>query len=75
MKYYRIIVYKKQDETYYFKKLRSFCSNHIEGEENGYGHKIILVIDLVDLFSKRKNSIRNRALDRVIARLEKMKKR
>lgn len=75
MNYFVIVVFQKQDSTYYFKKIRSLTRHYVVGEENGYGHKVILVIDLLDLFNKKKKSLRNRVLDRLISRLEKMKRR
>lgn len=75
MNYFVIVVFQKQDSTYYFKKIRSLTHHYVVGEENGYGHKVILVIDLLDLFNKRKKPLRNRVLDRLISRLEKMKRR
>lgn len=75
MKYYKIIVYKKKDETYYFKKIKSYCSSYDVGYENSYGHKVILVIDVLDLISHHRKSLRNRALDKLIARLERMKRK
>ncbi len=75
MNYYSIVVFQKQDSTYYFKKIRSLAHHYVVGEENGYGHKVVLVIDLLDLFNKKKKSLRNRVLDILILRLEKMKRR
>lgn len=74
MNYYKIIVYQKQNKTLYYKKIKSLASHYAVDQENGYGHKIVLVIDLLDLFHKRKKSIRNMALDKLISRLQKMKK-
>lgn len=74
MNYYKIVVYQKQDKTLYYKKIKSLATHYAVNQENGYGHKVVLVIDLLDLFYKRKKSIRNIALDKLISRLQKMKR-
>lgn len=44
-----IIVWKKLDNTYYFRVISGYTGNYPIGYKNGYGHEVILVLEYNDL--------------------------
>lgn len=75
MRYRKIVIWKRPDGTLYYKKINGFYNNYIEGLENGFGHVIVLIIDIEDIFYQYKKPLRNKIIDKIVNFLENKKKR
>lgn len=69
-----IIVWKKKDNTYYYRKVRGSYTNYYIGYENQYGHEIICIIDYYKEFEKP-ISFRKRVIRKIISLLQKFDKK
>lgn len=71
--YFAIIVWQKQDGSYYYRKIKGWYKNYPIGFINSYGHTVILVINLDDLVYFRQKSLKTRLISKIIRVLEKIK--
>lgn len=70
---YIVVYYNPNRKEYYYKVVK--YANYDPGYENSYGHKVILTINVMDIWYPPKISIRERLLKRLISFLEnKLKK-
>lgn len=72
--YNKIIIWKKKDNTYYYREVSGFYANYHIGYENQYGHEVILIIDHFKDYV-RPISFRKRAIKKVISFLQKLDKK
>jgi len=70
---YIIVWYNPNKDKYYFKKIKYGYAKYYEGFENSYGHKVILVITLYDVFYKM--PLKELLIRRAIAFLERLNRK
>ena len=74
MRYKYIVVWlNKNKNNYYFKKVKGTYMTYEVGYINQYNHEVILVIDVYDLVFKKRTSIKERLINRLIDLLNKLK--
>lgn len=61
----RIIVWKKPNNTYYYKIIKGHYCNYYVGYINQYGHEIVLIIDNLE-YRVRKIPIKKRIKKKII---------
>ena len=67
----RIIIWKKQDNSYYYRIVKGHYSNYEIGYVNSYGHQIVLIIDNLE-YRVRKKPLKNRVKKKIINFIEKI---
>lgn len=74
MKYKFIIVWlNRNNNEYYFKKVKGTYIEYYVGYVNQYNHEVLLVINIHDLCSINKLPLKTRIIDRLIGLLNKLK--
>ncbi len=71
-KFDKLIIYQKQDGSIYYRCVKKFFGYNV-GTFNGYGHKIIFIINLNDLFKEYHVSFKCRVINKLISWLERIK--
>lgn len=61
--YHVVVWYNPNNNSYYYRKAIYLYERYQIGYKNGYGHEIVLIIDLT---SNEKISLRKRVIDRLI---------
>ena len=70
---FKIIVwYNPKKNIYYYKKIKGYYADYYIGYENSYGHKIILIIDDLVVYTI-KVPLKTCLINRLIRFLEKLK--
>lgn len=68
-----VVYYNRKKDEYYYKVVKYV--DYEVGHKNSYGHEVILIIDVMDVWYPPKVSIQERLLKRLISFLEnKLKK-
>lgn len=49
----RIIIWKKLDNTYYYRIIKGHYSDYFVGYQNSYGHEVVLIIDNLEYRIKK----------------------
>jgi len=74
MNYKFIIVWlNRNNNEYYFKKVKGTYIKYYVGYVNQYNHEVLLVIDIHDFYSKNKLPLKTKLIDRLIGLLNKLK--
>lgn len=71
---YKVIIWKKKDNSYYHKKVTGFYSRYYIGYKNQYDHEIV---DIIDFYKEYSNSMsfRKKVLTKTISFLQKLNRR
>lgn len=72
-KFDKLIIWQKEDGTIYYRSVKNGFGYNI-GDLNGYGHKIIFIIELNSLFKEYRVPLKHRIINRLINWLERLKK-
>lgn len=72
----KIIVWRKSDNSYYFRTIVGIFPERHVGDKNQYGHEVILIIDIDNLcYNAPYSPLRKRLLMKIISFLEKLNKK
>lgn len=67
----KIIIWRKPDNSYYYRIIKGHYNDYHVGYKNQYDHEIILIIDNLE-YRIRKTSIKKRIKNKVINFIEKI---
>lgn len=68
------IIWKRGDNTYYYRKVKGTYTNYYVGYENQYGHEVVCIIDYYKEFRKP-ISFQKKAIGKIISLLQKLEKK
>jgi len=72
----KIIVWRKPDNSYYFRTITTIWNEREVGDKNQYGHEVILIIDIDYLsYSAPYSPLRKRVLMSLISFLQNINKK
>jgi len=69
---YIVVWYNKTKEDYYYKKVKGTYAKYEKGYINQYNHEVILVIDIRELYVKKRTNIKSKVVNRLIRVLKKI---
>ena len=69
---YIVVWYNKNKEDYYYKKVKGTYAKYEKGYINQYNHEVILVIDIRELYVKKRTNIKSKVVNRLIRVLKKI---
>jgi len=69
---YIVVWYNKNKEDYYYKKVKGTYAKYEKGYINQYNHEVILVIDIQELYIKKRINIKSKVVNRLIRLLKKI---
>lgn len=67
----KIVIWKRRDDTFYYKIVKGFYGNYYIGYKNQYGHQVVHVIDNVCVINY-KMSFKKRCINRLVRFLQKV---
>lgn len=70
--FYRIVIWKDNDDKLYWKKIKGYYCEYYIGKKNQFGHEVQLIIDIKE-FVDVKIPLRIRFLDTLIRILDKIR--
>lgn len=71
-KFDKLIIWQKADGFFYYRILKNGIGYNI-GDINGYGHKIVFILELNDLFKDYRVPFKHRIINNLINWLDKLK--
>lgn len=63
--FHKIVVWKKKDNSYYYKIVKTHYSDYYIGYVNSYGHEVVLIIDNLQyrVATNKKKRIKRKLID------------